>query len=44
MQLSQRGSLSSLYIARADDRSAARVAMGKVLDRLLDGLEAASDR
>ena len=34
---------SSLYIARADDRSAARDAMGAVLDRLLDGLEAPSD-
>jgi AcrR family transcriptional regulator len=32
---------SSLYIARADDRSAARDAMGRVLDRLLDGLEPA---
>jgi AcrR family transcriptional regulator len=30
---------SSLYIARADDRSAARDAMGTVLDRLLNGLE-----
>ena len=30
---------SSLYIARADDRSAARKAMGTVLDRLLAGLE-----
>jgi AcrR family transcriptional regulator len=30
---------SSLYIARADDRSAARAAMGTVLDRLLTGLE-----
>ena len=30
---------SSLYIARADDRSAARQAMGTVLDRLLTGLE-----
>ena len=30
---------SSLYIARADDRSAARKAMGIVLDRLLAGLE-----
>jgi AcrR family transcriptional regulator len=30
---------SSLYIARADDRSAARAAMGAVLDRLLAGLE-----
>jgi hypothetical protein len=35
---------SSLYIARADDRSAARSAMGAVLDRLLDGLEASSER
>jgi AcrR family transcriptional regulator len=35
---------SSLYIARADDRSAARDAMGEVLDRLLGGLEAPSDR
>jgi AcrR family transcriptional regulator len=33
---------SSLYIARADDRSAARDAMGTVLDRLLDGLEVPS--
>ena len=32
---------SSLYIARADDRSAARDAMGTVLDRLLAGLEPA---
>ena len=30
---------SSLYIARAGDRSAARAAMGTVLDRLLTGLE-----
>ena len=30
---------SSLYIARADDRSAARAAMGTVLDRFLGGLE-----
>jgi AcrR family transcriptional regulator len=30
---------SSLYIARADDRSAARAEMGTVLDRLLTGLE-----
>jgi len=30
---------SSLYIARADDRPAAREAMGTVLDRLLTGLE-----
>jgi AcrR family transcriptional regulator len=30
---------SSLYIARADDRPAARDAMGTVLDRLLTGLE-----
>jgi AcrR family transcriptional regulator len=30
---------SSLYIARADDRSAARAAMGTVLDRFLNGLE-----
>jgi hypothetical protein len=35
---------SSLYIARADDRSAARGAMGTVLDRLLDGLEASTER
>jgi AcrR family transcriptional regulator len=35
---------SSLYIARADDRSAARDAMGAVLDRLLDGLDASSGR
>jgi AcrR family transcriptional regulator len=35
---------SSLYIARADDRAAARDAMGAVLDRLLDGLEAPPDR
>jgi len=33
---------SSLYIARADDRSAARAAMGTVLDRLLNGLEPAA--
>ena len=33
---------SSLYIARADDRSAARDAMGTVLDRLLNGLEPTS--
>jgi AcrR family transcriptional regulator len=32
---------SSLYIARADDRSAARQEMGTVLDRLLAGLESA---
>ena len=32
---------SSLYIARAADRSAARDAMGTVLDRLLTGLEPA---
>jgi hypothetical protein len=32
---------SSLYIARAADRSAAREAMGQVLDRLLNGLEPA---
>ena len=32
---------SSLYIARADDRPAARKAMGTVLDRLLAGLEPA---
>jgi AcrR family transcriptional regulator len=32
---------SSLYIARADDRSAARHEMGAVLDRLLAGLESA---
>ena len=30
---------TSLYIARADDRAAARQAMGEALDRLLDGLE-----
>jgi AcrR family transcriptional regulator len=30
---------SSLYIARAGDRSAARAAMGTVLDRFLNGLE-----
>ncbi len=30
---------SSLYIARADDRPAARREMGTVLDRLLTGLE-----
>ena len=30
---------SSLYIARAADRAAAREAMGETLDRLLDGLE-----
>jgi AcrR family transcriptional regulator len=30
---------SSLYIARADDRTAARDAMGKVMDTLLNGLE-----
>ena len=35
---------SSLYIARADDRSAARQAMGTVLDRLLTGLEPAPER
>jgi AcrR family transcriptional regulator len=35
---------SSLYIARADNRSAARDAMGAVLDRLLSGLEAPADR
>jgi len=29
---------SSLYIARAQDRAAARAEMGEVLDRLLDGL------
>ena len=33
---------SSLYIARADDRPAARAAMGTVLDRLLTGLEPAA--
>jgi AcrR family transcriptional regulator len=33
---------SSLYIARADDRPAAREEMGTVLDRLLTGLEPAS--
>jgi AcrR family transcriptional regulator len=32
---------SSLYIARADDRAAARQEMGTVLDRLLTGLEPA---
>jgi AcrR family transcriptional regulator len=30
---------TSLYIARAADRAAARQAMGEALDRLLDGLE-----
>jgi hypothetical protein len=30
---------SSLYIARAEDRSAARAAMGTVLDRFLNGLQ-----
>ncbi len=30
---------SSLYIARAADRSAARAAMGTVLDHFLNGLE-----
>ena len=35
---------SSLYIARAADRSAARAAMGTVLDRLLTGLEPAPGR
>jgi hypothetical protein len=30
---------SSLYIARAEDRRAARQAMGQALDRLLGGLE-----
>jgi AcrR family transcriptional regulator len=35
---------SSLYIARADDRSAARVAMGTVLDRFLNGLETSPQR
>lgn len=35
---------SSLYIARADDRSAARQAMGTVLDRFLTGLEPAPER
>ena len=35
---------SSLYIARADDRSAARAAMGTVLDRLLTGLEIPPER
>jgi AcrR family transcriptional regulator len=35
---------SSLYIARADDRAAARDEMGAVLDRLLGGLEAPSGR
>jgi AcrR family transcriptional regulator len=30
---------SSIYIARADDRAAARAEMGLVLDRLLSGLE-----
>jgi AcrR family transcriptional regulator len=33
---------SSLYIARADDRSAARAAMGTVLDRFLNGLQPAA--
>ena len=35
---------SSLYIARADDRPAAREAIGTVLDRLLNGLEPSSER
>jgi AcrR family transcriptional regulator len=35
---------SSLYIARADDRPAARAAMGTVLDRLLAGLEPVPER
>jgi AcrR family transcriptional regulator len=30
---------TSLYIARAEDRAAARAAMGAALDRLLDGLQ-----
>jgi AcrR family transcriptional regulator len=34
---------SSLYIARADDRPAARAAMGAVLDRFLTGLELPPD-
>lgn len=33
---------SSLQIARAENRAAARVAVGQVLDRLLDGLEVAA--
>jgi AcrR family transcriptional regulator len=35
---------SSLYIARADDRSVARAAMGTVLDRFLNGLETSPQR
>jgi AcrR family transcriptional regulator len=35
---------SSLYIARAADRPAARAAMGTVLDRLLNGLELPPER
>ena len=35
---------SSLYIARAADRPAARAAMGTVLDRLLHGLELPRER
>jgi AcrR family transcriptional regulator len=35
---------SSLYIARAADRAAARAAMGTVLDRLLNGLELPPER
>ncbi len=35
---------SSLYIARAADRPAARAAMGTVLDRLLHGLEIPAER
>lgn len=34
---------ASLYIARADDRAAARAQMGQALDRLLDGLERPGD-
>jgi AcrR family transcriptional regulator len=34
---------SSIYIGHADDRSAAREAMGQVLDRLLDGLETGAE-
>jgi hypothetical protein len=34
---------SSLYIARADDRSAARKEMGTVLARLMNGLEPARE-
>jgi hypothetical protein len=35
---------SSLYIARAADRPAARTAMGTVLDGLLNGLELTPER